>query len=74
MMKQLSFKDLDDDKRSWNELSDQGKWFLGPHGTKPGIHPGAPPPKRPESPYLKLLRAWKQDQKKRFAPAKKLGG
>jgi len=72
-MKQLSFEDINDNKKSWDALSDRGKWFLGPHGRTPGIHPDAPPPKPPENPYFRLLRAWNQEQRDRFRPAPRLG-
>jgi hypothetical protein len=67
--KQLSFADHDDEERrkSWEELLPHSRTFLQ------GVHPDSPPPPKPTSPYLKLLRALKQDQKDRFAPAKKLG-
>ena len=68
-MKQLSFAEHVDEERhkSWEELLDHSKVFLR------GIHPDSPPEPPEPSPYLKLIRALKQDQKNRFAPARKLG-
>jgi len=68
-VEQLSFVDLEEEMRrkSWEELLPHSQRFLM------GIHPDSPPPPKPESPYLRLLRALKQDQKDRFAPARKLG-
>ncbi len=68
-MKQLSFADHAEEERrkSWEELLPHSKVFLQ------GIHPNSPPPPKEPSPYLKLVRALKQDQRERFAPAKKLG-
>lgn len=68
-MKQLSFVDYakEERRKSWEELLDHSKVFLR------GIHPDSPEPPKEISPYLKLVRALKQDQKERFAPARKLG-
>ena len=68
-IKQLSFANYEDEERrkSWDELLDHSKVFLR------GIHPDSPPEPPEVSPYLKLVRALKADQKERFAPAKRLG-
>ncbi len=68
-MKQLSFVDYakEERRKSWEELLPHSQVFLQ------GIHPDSPEPPKEISPYLKLVRALKQDQKERFAPAKRLG-
>jgi len=68
-MKQLSFADNEEDKRrkSWEELLPHSQVFLR------GIHPNSPPPPKEENSILKMLRLLKEEQRERFAPAKRLG-
>lgn len=68
-MKQLSFEDFEDEERrkTWDELAEHSKVFLM------GIHPDSPPLPEKPNPILRLVRLLKQDQRERFAPARKLG-